>query len=71
MFLGGEVSAQDIKRINAALKLVEPELLKEIRSEIKSITKPIQDQIKKNIPSKPPMSGMGGVVFNKKQSHGG
>lgn len=66
MFLGGEVSAQDIKRINAALKLVEPELLKEIRTEIKSITKPIQDQIKQNIPSKPPMSGMGGVVFNKK-----
>ncbi len=66
MFLGGEVSAQDIKRINAALKLVEPELLKSIRAEIRSIAKPIEDQIKKNIPSKPPMSGMGSVVLNKK-----
>lgn len=66
MFLSGEVSAQDIKRINAALKLVEPELLKSIRAEIRTIAKPIDDQIKRNIPAKPPMSGMGAVVFNKK-----
>ena len=62
----GDVSAQDIKRINRALKLVEPELLKEIRTKIRSIAKPIETQIKKNIPTRPPMSGMGGVVFNKK-----
>lgn len=66
MFFSGEVSAQDIKRINAALKLVEPELLKEIRTEIKSIAKPIESQIKKNIPNIPPMSGMGSVVRDKK-----
>lgn len=66
MFFSGEVSAQDIKRINAALKLVEPELLKEIRGEIKSIAKPIENQIKVNIPNRPPMSGMGGVVRDKK-----
>jgi hypothetical protein len=62
----GDVSAQDIKRINKALRLVEPELLKEIRTKIRSIAKPIETQIKKNIPTSPPMSGMGGVVFNKK-----
>ena len=66
MFFSGEVSAQDIKRINAALKLVEPELLKEIRGEIKAIAKPIENQIKVNIPNRPPMSGMGGVVRDKK-----
>lgn len=66
MFFSGEVSAQDIKRINAALKLVEPELLKEIRGEIRAIAKPIEDQIKKNIPNRPPMSGMGAVVRDSK-----
>lgn len=66
MFFSGEVSAQDIKRINAALKLVEPELLKEIRGEIRAIAKPIENQIKVNIPNRPPMSGMGGVVRDKK-----
>ncbi len=57
-----EVTASDIKRINKMLKEFEPGLLKEIRSEIKAIAKPIDDQIKRNIPSTAPMSGMSGVV---------
>jgi hypothetical protein len=62
-----EVTASDIKRINKALKEFEPKLLKEIRAEIKAIAKPIDDQIKRNIPSKAPMQGMGAAVFNKSQ----
>jgi hypothetical protein len=60
-----EVTASDIKRINKMLKEFEPGLLKEIRREIKTIAKPIDDQIKRNIPSTPPMSGMGGVVKSR------
>jgi hypothetical protein len=65
----GELGANDIKRINKALKEFEPGLLKEIRAEIKSIAKPINDQIKRNIPSQPPMSGMAAVVKYKDGSY--
>lgn len=61
----GNISASDIQRINKLIKNIEPDLVKEIRGKIKEIAKPINDQIKKNIPSAPPMSGMGGVVKSK------
>lgn len=65
----GQISAQDIKRINSALKQMQPDLLKEIRAEIRSIAKPIDDQIKRNIPKTAPMSGMSGVVKDKKGNY--
>lgn len=67
--LTGQVSAQDIKRINQRLKLLEPEILNEIRSEIRAIAKPINDQIKRNIPKSAPMRGMRGVVKDKKGNY--
>lgn len=59
------LTAQDVKAMQRRLKAVEPGLLKEMRAEIKGIAKPIQDQIKRNIPSVAPMSGMNGVVKYK------
>jgi hypothetical protein len=41
-----------------ALRQIEPGLLKEMRKEIRAIAKPINQQIKANIPKQAPMSGM-------------
>ena len=53
-----ELSASDIKAMNRRLREIEPSLLKQMRKDIKDIAKPVQTQIKQNIPSSAPMSGM-------------
>lgn len=57
-----QLNSSDIREMNRALKQIEPNLLKQMRKEIKAIAKPIEQQMKANIPNRPPMSGMGGVV---------
>lgn len=52
-------SSADVRALNRALREIEPGLVREMRKEIKSIAKPVEQQIKKNIPSQPPLSGMG------------
>ena len=52
------LDAADIRKLNKDLKAIEPDLLKEMRREIKSIAKPIMAQIQSNIPAQAPMSGM-------------
>ena len=52
--------------MNRALRDIEPGLLREMRKEIKAIARPIEQKMKSNIPDRPPMSGMGGVVFYRK-----
>lgn len=59
----------DIKKLQRDLKEIEPQLLRDMRKEIKNIAKPIERRIKSNIPSRPPMSGMGGVVKYKNGSY--
>jgi hypothetical protein len=60
------LDSKDIRAMNRALKEIEPSLLNEMRGKIRQIAKPIDTQIKANIPKSPPMSGMGGVVYYKK-----
>jgi len=52
------LNASDIRNMNRTLRNLEGNLLKEMRSEIRSIAKPIDNQIKQNIPAQPPMTGM-------------
>ena len=59
----------DIKKLQRDLKEIEPKLLRDMRKEIKDIARPIERQIKNNIPKRPPMSGMGGVVKYKDGSY--
>lgn len=53
-----KLNASDVKALNRALRNIEPNLVKEMRSEIKAIAKPVEQQIKDNIPNSAPMSGM-------------
>lgn len=54
-----QLDSKDIREMNKLLRNIEPGLVKEMRKEIRSIAKPINQQIKSNIPSAPPMRGMG------------
>lgn len=60
------LDSKDIRDMNRALKEIEPDLLKQMRKDIRDIAKPIEQRMKSNIPKTPPMSGMGAVVFYKK-----
>ena len=53
-----ELNSKDIRDMNRQLRAIEPGLLREMRKEIRSIAKPIDQQIKQNIPAQAPMSGM-------------
>lgn len=52
------LDSKDIRDMNRALRQIEPGLLKEMRKEIRAIAKPIDTQIKQNIPAEAPMRGM-------------
>lgn len=53
-----ELSANDVRAMQKALRQIEPGLLKEMRKEIRAIAKPINQEIKANIPKQAPMRGM-------------
>ena len=53
-----ELNSKDIRDMNRQLRAIEPGLLREMRKEFRAIAKPIDQQIKQNIPSQAPMSGM-------------
>ena len=53
-----ELSSKDVRDMNRQLRAIEPGLLREMRKEIRAIAKPIDQQIKQNIPAQAPMSGM-------------
>lgn len=55
----------EYKLLMKQLRELEPDLRKQMRREIKAIAKPVETQIKANIPDTPPMSGMGGVIRTK------
>jgi hypothetical protein len=52
------ISSNDVRALNRGLREIEPGLVREMRKEIRQIAKPVNDQIKKNIPAQAPMSGM-------------
>lgn len=61
-----ELSSDDIRAMNKRLREIEPGLLKEMRKEIRQIAKPINDDIKRNIPSVAPMGGMASPAINRR-----
>ena len=52
------LDSKDLREMNRTLRNMEGNLLKEMRKEIRQIAKPINDQIKANIPAQAPMRGM-------------
>lgn len=62
-----QISANDIRALNKKLRETEGNLLNEMRAEIRAIAKPINDQIKLNIPQVAPMGGMKSPAVNKKR----
>lgn len=65
-----EFNAKDIRELKRALKEIEPGLVQEMAGEIRKIARPIERQIKSNIPKAPPTSGMGGVVKIRNKQNG-
>ena len=60
------ISSNDVRALNRGLREIEPGLVREMRKEIRQIAKPVNDQIKRNIPSEPPMGGMGSPAINRR-----
>jgi len=60
------ISSNEIRALNRALREIEPSLLREMQKEIRGIAKPINEQIKRNIPAQPPMGGMGNPAINRR-----
>jgi hypothetical protein len=57
-----ELNSADVKQMLKKLKQIEPDAVGRYRASIKKIAKPVADEVKRRIPSKPPLSGMGFFV---------
>lgn len=57
-----QLDSQDVKLMLRKLKNIEPDLVKQFRGEVRAIARPVDQEIKRNIPDRPPMSGMGRVI---------
>ena len=55
----GDFSVQDIRELQKRLKAIEPRLRTELVRDVKRIARPMESDIKSNIPSVAPLSGMG------------
>ena len=55
----GDFSVQDIRELQKRLKAIEPRLRTELVRDVKRIARPLESDIKSNIPSIAPLSGMG------------
>lgn len=53
-----QLDAKDVRAMSKTLRNMEGNLLKQMRSEIRAIAKPVNDKIKQNIPGEAPMRGM-------------
>jgi hypothetical protein len=56
------LNSSDVKLMLKKLKQIQPDLVQEYRKAVKKIAKPVADDIKRRIPSEPPLSGMGFYV---------
>lgn len=63
---GANLNATDVKMMLRKLRQIEPSLVTEFRREVREIAKPVERQIKDNIPNSAPMSGMGRVVADRR-----
>jgi hypothetical protein len=54
----GDFSVQDVREIQKRLKAIEPRLRTELVRDVKRIARPMESDIKANIPSIAPLSGM-------------
>jgi hypothetical protein len=54
----GDFSVQDIRELQKRLKAIEPRLRTELVRDVKRIAKPLESDIKANIPNIAPLSGM-------------
>ena len=54
----GDFSVQDIRELQKRLKAIEPRLRTELVRDVKRIARPMESDIKANIPSIAPLSGM-------------
>ena len=54
----GDFSVQDVREIQKRLKAIEPRLRTELVRDVKRIARPMESDIKSNIPSIAPLSGM-------------
>lgn len=54
----GDFSVQDIRELQKRLKAIEPRLRTELVRDVKRIARPLESDIKANIPSIAPLSGM-------------
>jgi hypothetical protein len=55
----GDFSVQDVRELQKRLKAIEPRLRTELVRDVKRIARPLESDIKSNIPSVAPLSGMG------------
>ena len=53
-----EIVISDYKRIIRELNKIEPMLVAQMRQDFKEIAEPVRHEIRKGIPSQPPLSGM-------------
>jgi len=57
-----ELNSADVKLMLKKLRDIEPDAVKLYKREIRTIAKPVADDIQRRIPSDPPLSGMGFTV---------
>lgn len=57
-----DLNSADVKLMLKKLRDIEPDAVKEYKKEIRTIAKPVADEIQRRIPSNPPLSGMGFTV---------
>jgi hypothetical protein len=57
-----ELNSADVKLMLKRLKDIEPDAVKLYKREIRTIAKPVADEIQRKIPAQPPLSGMGFTV---------
>ena len=57
-----ELNSADVKLMLKKLRSIEPDAVKLYKKEIRTIAKPVADEIQRTIPNSPPLSGMGFTV---------
>lgn len=53
-----EIIISDYKRIVRELNKIEPQLMRDIRAQFREIAAPVRHEVRKGIPTQPPLSGM-------------
>lgn len=62
---GAYLLLTDYRQLLRELSKVEPELQRQLKRRFREIAEPVRDEIKRTIPSRPPLSGMRKVVHGR------